>query len=415
MLKAHSTRNTKQFLVSVPPHLPFNIRDSSDSVTHLWPLDQMWAGFTLCESRWLVVWTHRSVCTIKGGSIALLRSFSPLEDCCSCSEKHLFRLDFPWLIHGLWLSSDAVREYTALCFPCTSCLSYRGGCLWWLWCPFSAPHKPPSNLHSLLFCMGTDWWCYRRAESDSTGMELQNTSWLGRHTAVRADSPTSSSWQRNKLYLQLFPSPTPSPPSACVDELRRANGISPSPYLLLSPLSSILTFSSASRSLPWHSSWVQPASWTPVEKTHYLCPSSCLSYLIAPSPPSLFRPVALKMPPDYFTLSLSLSPSLSGPDTLGGGGFHTAWTTWNDTSSSSCGCLFPLLHKVCSLFSSFPPPSSSLLFPHTSSSSLSLRLASPISANNKMLVCVAETLRQHSPTHNKRGNIYTVRGRQDSL
>ena len=320
MLKAHSTRNTKQFLVSVPPHLPFNIRDSSDSVTHLWPLDQMWAGFTLCESRWLVVWTHRSVCSIKGGSIALLRSFSPLEDCCSCSEKHLFRLYSPWLIHGLWLSSDAVREYTALCFPCTSCLSYRGGCLWWLWCPFSAPHKLPSNLHSLLFCMGTDWWCYRRAESNSTGMELQNTSWLGRHTAVRADSPTSSSWQRNKLYLQLFPSPTPSPPSACVDELRRANGISPSPYLLLSPLSSILTFSSASRSLPWHSSWVQPASWTPVEKTHYLCPSSCLSYLIAPSPPSLFRPVALKMPPDYFTLSLSLSPSLSGPDTLGGGG-----------------------------------------------------------------------------------------------
>lgn len=226
MLKAHSTRNTKQFLVSVPPHLPFNIRDSSDSVTHLWPLDQMWAGFTLCESRWLVVWTHRSVCSIKGGSIALLRSFSPLEDCCSCSEKHLFRLYSPWLIHGLWLSSDAVREYTALCFPCTSCLSYRGGCLWWLWCPFSAPHKPPSNLHSLLFCMGTDWWCYRRAESDSTGMELQNTSWLGCHTAVRADSPTSSSWQRN-----------------------------------------------------------------------------------------------------------------------------TAWTTWNDTSSSSCGCLFPLLHR--SLFSLF--------------------------------------------------------------
>lgn len=36
--------------------------------------------------------------------------------------------------------------------------------------------NPCSVLPSLHFCMCTNWWCYRSAESDSTGTELQNTS-----------------------------------------------------------------------------------------------------------------------------------------------------------------------------------------------------------------------------------------------
>lgn len=183
------------------------------------------------------------------------------------SERHLFNFYPPWLRLGLWLCSDPTREL-CVCFLILPAITED------VFDDFDAnsilcssqTHQSDSCsvLQSLHFCMCANWWCYRSAESDSTGTELQHTSWLGRRTAVCADS--TSSWQRNKLYLHPFVLPLPNPKpnsltlSACVVKLRRVNDIFASPYQLLCPLSFILIFSSGSCSFPWHSSTVQPAS-----------------------------------------------------------------------------------------------------------------------------------------------------------
>lgn len=158
-----------------------------------------------------------------------------------------------------------------------------------------------------------------------------------------------------------------------------------SPYLLFCPLSSILTFSSASHSLPWHQAQCnQPLNTSP--KKHYL-----LSYLISPSPTSLFKPVPswlLTMLPCsslFLRHSLALTHQPGQPETISplpltGYLFSLYWSLQSHVVNS--------LHFLVN--SPFPPSTSCLLCSH------SLCLVSLISANNKMLVCVAETLRQLS-------------------
>lgn len=157
-----------------------------------------------------------------------------------------------------------------------------------------------SALQSLHFCMCTNWGCYRSAESDST-----ETSWLGGHTAVCADS--TSCWRRNKSYLHPFvlalPNPRPNAltVSVCGQTRERKWHLYLSPSPSLSPFL-ILIFSWGSCWFPWHSHTVQPASSHESKKTLSL--SLLLSYLAAPSPFSLLRSVALKLALDYFNLLL---------------------------------------------------------------------------------------------------------------
>lgn len=202
-----------------------------------------------------VVSKHECLCAIKGCKTVRSGSFLPLKfavlDWAACCWRmrgeHLFiftlpdsNLGFVQIQQGNYVIAQC---FVFLTFPVKS---YHRGPV-----PFSSQtaSKACSVLHSLHFRMCTNRWCCRSAESDSAGMELQNTSWLGRRTAVCADSTTLSSWQRDKL-SSAFLLATPSL-SACVDELRRVNYISSSPYRLLCPLSFSLTFSLDSRLLSW--------------------------------------------------------------------------------------------------------------------------------------------------------------------
>lgn len=186
-----------------------------------------------------------------------------------------------------------------------------------------------SVLLSLHFLVCTDWWCYRRAECCSTGTELQNTSWLGCRAAASADSTTSSSWQRNKLYLQ--PSSSPPPPlhhlplSACVDKLRRVNDIFSSPYLLSCLLSFIVTFSSASS-------------------------ASSLSHLIITSSPCLWT-WCLTVAPDLHPCLPSFSSITLWPyGSDKGGGFKSAHTEPTTSRRLSCHSVFEDPFSLCLLF-----------------------------------------------------------------
>lgn len=220
----------------------------------------------------------------------MLRFLSSLKVCCpwlilhaaiGCEENtflSLLSLTQTWALFrfnkGIMWSHSALFSHT---FPVKS---YHRGPV-----PFSSQSasKACSVLHSLHFCMCTNRWCCRSAESDSAGTELQNTSWLGRRTAVCADSTTSSSWQRDKL-SSAFLLATPSL-SACVCGQAQESkwhlflSLSPplSPFLHLNLL---LGLSLAFLALK-HSA---TSLLTQVQKKHYLCPSSCptLSHL----PPS---------------------------------------------------------------------------------------------------------------------------------
>lgn len=194
---------------------------------------------------------------------------------------HLYSL---WLT--LWLCSDLARELcgcTVFCFlpfPVTVITQD-------VFDAFASPFLTFSQTAGRTPAQCTSAWrCYRSREGGSAGTERQNTSWLGCCAAVCADSTTSSSWQTNKLYLQPFSSPPAAPPdalnlSACVDKLRRVNDIFSSPYLLLFPLSSSLTFSLASWALPWCSSTARPGSENKSKK-HL---SFLLPHVMWPPPP----------------------------------------------------------------------------------------------------------------------------------
>lgn len=137
------------------------------------------------------------------------------------------------------------------------------------------PSVRPFVLRSPHLCESTDWWCYRRAESDSTGTELRHTSWLGCRTAACADSGRLLAGEQ--IISSSFPlAPFPNRPhsvSVCGQTLESKPNLLP---LLIassvpSPLSSprVLT-----RSPGFQARRNRPPD-TDLEGKHYLCPSSC--------------------------------------------------------------------------------------------------------------------------------------------